>query len=229
LLATACGRIDFDDQLASDAGGSIGWVKPAAAHAAFGTFTSDTFVVSAAQVGNAIVLHVECDSTSQPTAVSLTAPGWTFVQLSPITGSTTGEWAASFGAVAPDVASDSVTVTWTSGSPCSAIDELGDEFEGNDPAGGTTTFDAHAEQGGTDSACATTVVTQHAGDAIWAACTDTALTAPGLGFTMSVDDMAGDWTEYMLASDPTNTPEAVSFAHTSTSNYVVTAVSIRPR
>lgn len=142
-IGSACGRLDFEPRNAlTDAPpgldappAMIKWVKVFAEPRPLGTGPVDNFMANAQQRGNAVVLLVACAGSTIPTAVSVSAPGWSFDPLGPITG-TAGDWAASFGAIAPDVTPTLFTVSWT-GSGCDeARVELGDEFTNTDPAGG---------------------------------------------------------------------------------------------
>ena len=105
----ACGRLDFDPQLH----GSDGALPPndttptrdtppaRIVHAGIfvarspGTGPTDSFNVQAHAAGNAIVMQVSCAANAIPTAVSVTAPGWTFTQLGPITASAASQGATS--------------------------------------------------------------------------------------------------------------------------------------
>jgi hypothetical protein len=132
--------------------------------------------------------------------------------------------AASFGAIAPDAGAATFTVTW--GATCQRRIALGDEFSG--AASDARAFDAHVAASGS-GACATTITTASADDAVWAACYSTAgVTAPGAGFAKGADDAFGDWTEYALAADRAGTPIDVTFA-VSAPTFIVTAATIRPR
>jgi hypothetical protein len=191
----------------------------------------DTFSTAATAAGDAIVLHVFCNNLmNAPTAVSVSASGWTFTRIGSITGSTSsGFWATSFGAIAPDAAATTFTVSWTAASPCTFLDELGDEFTNNDTTGGATTFDAHAEFLNSGD-CVTSLTTKHADDTVWAACTVNSVTAVAAGFTKSADDGHGDWTEYKLTNDAANTVEGIRFTTaTGMDGFVVTALAIKPR
>ena len=137
-LATACGRLGFearradaplgDDEPVAHVGSFVGHTAPAG--------LVDTFSAAAARAGDAILIHVFCETTAQPTAVSISAPGWTLVSLGNIVGSTGGTfWATTYGAIAPDTVAATFSVTWTTPPMCTFIDELGDEFTGNNTAG----------------------------------------------------------------------------------------------
>jgi len=235
VLAAACGRFGFEqhgggtdapgDTGDGAAAGVVTWVKTFAAQGNSASTLGDSFAGSAT-AGDAVVLQLFCANTVVPTGVTLTASGWSFVQLGALVGSTSsGYWGTSFGAIAPDSASTTFTATWTAASPCTFIVELGDELAGVDTSGA---FDAHAELLSNGN-CATTVLTASANDAIWAACTVNDVTSTGAGFTKSADDGHGDWSEYKLTTDPAGTPEGVLFqTSTGMDDYVVTAVAIKP-
>jgi len=236
VLVSACGRIDFEARgSASDAAhddgtavGPVSWVKTFVETGGGNPTLPYTFTASAT-AGDAVVLQVFCASNNAPTGVTLAAPGWTFTQLGAIVGSTaSGYWGTSFGAIAPDAAPATFTVTWPGATPCNFIDELGDEFAGAAPSGGAATFDAHAELISSGE-CTTTLTTRDANEAVWAACTINTVISVGAGYTKSADDSDGDWSEYRLTADPANTVEAVEFVTVNTTDdYVVTAVAIKP-
>jgi hypothetical protein len=190
--------------------------------------SQDTFTANAQQRGNAVVLLVACAGTTMPSAVSVSAPGWTFELLGGIDG-TGGEWAASFGAIAPDVSLTTFTVTWT-GSNCERSKvELGDEFTNTDPTGGRVTFDNHTETHGSGAAMAA-LTTGNTNDAVWAACVSSdRLTGVGAGYTKGADNGNGDWSEYRITTDAAGTREQVMFANASANRFVLTVVTISPR
>lgn len=187
-----------------------------------------TFMASATNLGDAIVVQLSCTSSTPPTAISISAPNWTFTTLSPIFGSSSTGWAASVVAIAPDTATASFTVQWA-GASCVYTNEIGDEFTNNDRTGGTVTFDGYASGSGVGD-CASTLTTGSPDEAVWGACTSqTTVTAVGMGYTKSADDGAGDWTEYRLTTDPVGTVETVRFRNTNTNWFVTTSVAIKPR
>ena len=208
--------------------GTITWVKTFVTQGNGATTLSDTFG-SSATAGDAVVLQVFCANTVAPIGVTLSASGWTFTQLGAVVGSTTsGYWGTSFAAIAPSSTPTTFTASWTAAMPCTFMDELGDEFAGVDPSGGTITFDAHSELLANGN-CTTSLTTRDADDAVWAACTINTVTAVGAGYTKSADDGHGDWSEYKLTADPANTIEGVEFDTVSgMDDYVVTAVTIKP-
>jgi hypothetical protein len=237
----ACGRIGFDD--VSDGGigdgarsggdgvapGQVTWVKTFVQHAGTATSSLDIFTGQAAHVGDAVVLEVFCTTGSSPLGVSVTGSGWSFARIGTVVGSmSTGYWGTSLGAIAPNTALTTFTVAWNASNPCGFVDELGDEFADNNPAGGSATFDAHAEMLGTGS-CNLSLTTQHADDAVWSACTVNDVQAAGPGYTESANDGHEDGSEYKLTTDPAGTLEQVSFqVSASTPAYVATAVTIAP-
>ena len=232
----ACGRLGFDPQRAPpDAPAAmdvppamIKWVKPFAEPRPLGTGPVDNFVANAQQRGNAVVLLVACAGSTMPTAVSVSAPGWSFDPLGPITG-TAGEWAASFGAIAPDAAPALIAVSWIGSNCDGARAELGDEFTNTDPAGGAATFDMHTEAAGSGTAMAI-VTTGNPDDAVWGACVSSGtLTDVGAGYMKGADNTTGDWSEYRITADAAGTREQVTFRNASANGYVLTTVTIKPR
>jgi len=225
-VACGCGRIGIDPVPQPDAA-PLGWLGSFASRDKAGGagFTGDSFPAQARRQGDAVLLFAGCTSPSA-TAVTMSAPGWTFQPLTQLIGSSSmAVWGEVFAAIAPDTAATTVDVTWT-GSPCADIIEIGDELGGDDPAGGTATFDTEAGQPGTD--CMLTIATGHDDDAIWAACYGAnSVTAAGSGFQKGTDDGHGDWSEYAITSDPAHTVETVSFVKPAGSSVVI-AVAIAP-
>jgi hypothetical protein len=241
LAPGACGRFDFD--ALADAGGApdaasdatldappsrIAYVGPFVQRSP-GTGPNESFAAQAHAVGNAVVIQVSCAANAVPTAVSVVAPGWSFMQLGPITASASSvQRSATFAAIAPDTIGTMVTVTW-SGSNCnSSKNEVGDEFAMTDPAGGIITFDGVSATEGTGN-CTGKVISGHAGDAVWAACnSQNSVTAVGSGFLKGADDNAGDWSEYAITDHPADTVETVEFTNGNV-GYVLSMVTLKAR
>ncbi len=168
------------------------------------------------------MLHTYCTSNTAPTAVSLTAPGWTIMPIGPLAGSAANtDWVASFGAIAPDTASATFTVTWTGTPRCQFMDELGDEFTN------AIAFDAHAETFGADGDCTASLTTGATGEAVWAACSGN-VSASGAGFIKAADDTQDDWSEYRITNAAAGTPRSITFTNMMTS-WAMTAVTLEPR
>ena len=231
--AAACGHVDFGDRVPPEASSfdasaqSIEWVGPFASRAS-PVGTSDTFAAQAAAADDVVLLLATCIATSVanvPDGVTLAAPGWSFTQLTPLEVQDMGE-AAAFGAIAPDTSPTEITVTWS--SPCDAQpDEIGDEFSGVDPSGGSVTFDAATPGIGTGD-CVTSLTTGHTGDALWAACsTGGTLSATGAGFRLGSEDDGDSWAEYRLSTDPAGTAETIEF--TNSNDFAMAAVALKPR
>jgi hypothetical protein len=222
----ACGRIGFDavptDGTVDDAAVWVGsFVTTGTASG-----TTDTFTARAQHVGDAVVVHGYCYSTARPTAVSLTSPGWSFALLGAVAGEDDHmDWAAAFGAIAPDTDPATFTITWSVGDCAMGTDTLGDELGNVDPAGGATTFYASATTYGTGD-CIASVDVAGVGDMIWAACS-ASVQAAGPGFMKSVDDHGGDWTEYAVAS--ATGPTQATFTNTPGRDFIETAVAVKHR
>jgi hypothetical protein len=229
-LLAACGRVGFATERAAagdatsdtvgDGPPGIVYVGPVAQRYP-GMGPADTFALQAGAAGDAIVMMVACAGSGTPTGVTVTAAGWTFTSLDPLTIDSFAQIAgASFAAIAPDTAATTVSVTWTSNCNRGKT-EVADEFAS------TTGVDVHAAAQGTGN-CTTSVTTGHAGDAVWAACySATTLTSIGAGFTLGATDSHGDYAEYELTSDPAGTVEQISF--TNTNGFVVVAAALAPR
>jgi hypothetical protein len=190
------------------------------------------FSTRAAHAGDAVFVHISCGNTSttEPEIDLRGPPQWRFTALA--SGGTSGYWAASFGAIAPDT--DIAMFTPVAQGGCgvssnlfSGITVLGDEFANNDPAGSTSTFDAPLVTSGVGR-CETELRATFADEAVWAACTyGGALTGGGAGYDSAGDDGSGDLSEYKLTVDPAGTNEHVMFDAPFAGNYVVTAVGIK--
>jgi hypothetical protein len=170
-------------------------------------------------------MQVSCNGGAIPTAVSVSAPGWAFMQLGPLTVSPTGECATTTFAIAPDTTPTTVTVSWT-GSACAFTnDALGDEFVPRSPATAVT-FDGVAAIGD-DVDRVATVATTEANDTVWAALVSHGMNATiGAGYTKGADDLQGDWSEYALRSDPAGTAENVPFS-SGNAGYVLSMVTLK--
>jgi hypothetical protein len=234
VILAGCGRIDFDVTTGpslGDGGGEmtpsvISWVQ---SFAHMGTGPTHTTMIQAQNAGDAIVFHIECgDNTAMPTGVTITSPGWTFAAIGSLAGSlAAGGWGQTFGAIAPDTAAATLTVTWAGTTCFNGTPDLGDEFAGNDQTGGSITFDGHAEASGSGDPNII-ITTGNARDAVWAgAASSSMLQGIGAGYTMGANDGGGDLTEYKVTTDPAGTPEAATFSN-GTSLFVITGVSIKP-
>jgi hypothetical protein len=218
-MLIACGRVDFDpltavppQHVASIVRGSM---------ASTGT---DVLVWQASAPGNAILIQPACDSTSTPT-VAVTAPGWTFEQITP-QSTFNNLHGAVFAAIAPDSAPVQITVSW--GVACSFTDEIGDEITGNDPTGGTTTFEANDQQSQLGT-CQASLALVHQGSLLWAACASKAqIAAVPVGYTKAADDGSNDWSAYQIAEDPAGTIENPMFQGGGLA-YLISFVAVKPR
>jgi hypothetical protein len=239
-LLVGCGRVGFEDTTtaadgtpAPDGGSNdaapttgIAFVSSPIQHTG-PKATSDSVALQATNANDALAILVACAGSQIPSTVTVSAPGWTFTQLAPLTKNTVGQvYAAAFGAIVPDTTATTLTIDW-GGTNCNrGQSSLADEFTRTDPTGGTTTFDStNAASGAGD--CTTSVTTANANDAVWAACyAATALTGVGPGYTKSAADAVGDFAEYKLTTDAASTTEQVTF--TNPNGYVVVAASIKP-
>src|SRR5919201_1244173 len=100
-----------------------------------GSVATQTFSFTATNANDGVLIAVGCGSNaSTPSAISLSATGWTFTQIGGIVGSTTAGFEAAFKAYSPNTSATTVTMTWTvSGSSCSGfMNDLVDEFSGED-------------------------------------------------------------------------------------------------
>ena len=193
------------------------------AGALVGTTSLDTFTINPARGGDALVFHFSCSAVAEP-MLALTSSRMMITKLG-----SAGQplfWAASFVAIAPDTQSTIVNVSASSSCIDGMITILGDDFTGNDPRGGSDTFDAHAEAAG-DGPCGAHVITQHDRDAVWAGCTVSGVLAgPGAGYTLGAADTSGNGAEYKLTTDAAGSDEAISFD--SNNMFVISAITIKP-
>ncbi len=199
-------------------------VKGTTATISSGSFT---FACTPSAANDAIVFEVTCSSTSTPSAVSLSASGWTITAISGLQGSMTAGWVGSFAAIAPSTSATTFTATFTGGGTCGSSpygDWKADEFSGNDSTGGGTTFDAHNQSTGTGS-CSVSVTPANNNDAVWGVCEDST-TAVGSGYTQGQNDGGGDWTEYKILSGGAGVAQTVNF--TGSGTYNALAVTIKP-
>jgi len=238
LACGACGRIAFDElsdaappggDAAADAAPSrIAYAGPFVQRPG-GTGPTESFQARAFAAGDAILIQATCAGSAIPTGVSITAPGWDFKLLGPITASqSSSERSATFGAIAPDTLPTTISVAW-SGSACNSTkNDVGDEFAMVDPAGGTMTFDSVMATEGTGD-CIANVPILHDGDALWAACDSAnSVRNVGPGLVKGADDGVGDWSAYRLANGPAGTTEMVQFTNGNV-GYVLSIVTLKPR
>jgi hypothetical protein len=232
-ISTACGRLQFDPLARSDAtpddaalGDSmIVHQDVFVAHVIIPGAITDSFTAHADVSGSAVVMQVSCNGGAVPSAVSVSAPGWTFQQLGPITASPSKDCATTMFAIAPDTLTTTITVSWT-GSTCQLSNAaLGDEFAAIAPAGGVTFDGVNAIGDSVDRTA--TVPTNQGDDAVWAALLSHGAGATiGVGYTKGADDATGDWSEYALRSDPAGTLENVTFSSANVS-YVLSMVTLK--
>ena len=230
VLLVGCGRVGFDPPTDAAATAAIQHVAVFVQNGHTATTNVDSFTTAAAAAGDAVVLHIYCTSNIAVTGVTVSAPNnWSWYAIAPFvtTGSDT-DYGASFGAIAPDTAARTFTVTWQSTTRCQFMDELGDEFANTDPTGGAVTFDAHAENYGSAAGCTATLTTRNRDDAVWAAC-DGNVTAVGTGCVKGADDTNNDWSEYAVTTEPAGTPEHMTMTSAGMMSWLMTAVSIKPR
>ncbi|HTR49391.1 MAG TPA: hypothetical protein VMJ10_01710 [Kofleriaceae bacterium] len=224
VCTVACGRIGFEPRTGSidAATAPVAWVGVFVAQGNNTSIATDTFVAAARNAGDAIAIHLYCTSNTAASGVAISAPGWTFDMVGPMTGSVANtDWVASVGAIAPDTAMTTFTVAWAGTNHCQFMDELGDEFAN------VSGFGDHAETLGATGNCAATVTPSASTDTVWAACSGN-LSAIEAGFTKGADDANNDWSEYRLTGAAAGSAEQVTFTSAGTS-WVMTAMTIRAR
>jgi hypothetical protein len=179
-----------------------------------------SFQITPYAVGDLMLFQVSCDGSFPSTTVSLSAPGWDFVQVG-ATFTTPGNtpWAANYTATVPSTDSVTVTAAWSKPNctPGSVI--LGDEFA-------NAVVDVLVGSGA-NQACSATVETGAVDDAVWAACSGGSLPGVGSGYTPGANDGNGDLSEYKLTADPAGTGELAAFPN-GTQSYVMSAATLHP-
>ncbi len=93
-----------------------------------------TFTATPALAGDAITFHVGCASaTANPTAVAITASGWTITELGSVSNYTgTSFSTGQFGAISTSTQPATFTITWTSTGTCGGfIAWIANEYTGN--------------------------------------------------------------------------------------------------
>ncbi len=239
LSIAACGRVGFatappdgtaptPDTAIDGPEANVVWVQSFVRAYANGGTTTLLGTGQASTSGDAVAFLIACGGVpNPPTAFEVTAPGWTFTQSASFGSPTI--WGVVLSGIAPDTQAVNITATW-SPACINGITMIGDDFTGNDPAGGTTTFDGHVETSGTGTCIGTGHGVGRRRAVVWAACASSdPITGIGSGFTQGTTDGAGDFTEFKLTSDPAGTPETTTFVNSTADNYVLSAVTIRPR
>jgi hypothetical protein len=180
-----------------------------------------SFNGTALHVNDAIVVHATCVGGT-PSTISLDGT-WPLTGLGQLDSNACCS-TQSFGGIATSTATATFTVTASESCPEWVI--IGDEFTGNDPTGGKTTFDASTSSATMDVA-GVNITTAHDHDAVWGAITTGGTARAGIGFTKSAD-VQGNITEYRLSTDPHGMVESVAFD--GVGGYVeITAVTIKPQ
>lgn len=192
------------------------------------TGQSMTFTLQATNTNDAVTVFVGCNNNSAtpPSTVTVSATAWSFTQISPIFGASS-DWAASFGAIAPNTSSVTATVTWnTTGGTCNGfLNSLADEFTGNDTSGGTTTFDAH-NQTSSGTACVLSVTPANANDGVWFACNDSSTAVSG-GYSAGANDGASDLAEWRILVGGSGVAQTSSYSG-SLGTFAIAGMTIKP-
>jgi hypothetical protein len=176
-----------------------------------GPVNTDSFTKQAT-AGNAVLIYVGCGATAAPTAISVTASGWSFAPITPLFGQAAAQkYGQGFIAFAPNNAPATVNVQVT-GGPCTDLIELGDELGADQ---GTIMINTVTGTADVATQCLGSVTTMAPNDTVWAAChAGSTPTSIGPGYTLSADDGFGDWAEYKSTMDPANTVESSGFVAT---------------
>ncbi len=203
---------------------TVGHVKVFVQQSVAGASTVETFNTSATNINDAVCVQIAAAATTLPASATLTAPGWTFTQISSFTTWPATAVASVFCGISPNTASVTFTATFTGGSGFTAISILGDEFSGNETIGGTSTFEATNSATAASGSPTVSVTPISNNDGLWAACQDS-VSAILAGFTKGADDTQGDWTEWKILSGQAGTPQTVSF--TGGPGYIIQTIAIR--
>lgn len=182
-----------------------------------------TFTYTAATLNNAVTFFIGCAATSPAPTVTLTASGWTLTALGGGVTGPSGSYVALFGAIAPNTAAATFTITFSK-SCASFMSDLEEEYNGNDTTGGTTTFDATNSGNGSGS-CSITVTPANNNDGVAGFCQDT-VTAAGSGYTIGANDTSGDQGEFKILAGGSGVAQTVNF--TGSGTWAEMAVTIKP-
>lgn len=192
---------------------------------------TQTFTYTATNTNDAVLFSLACASNpNTPSAIALTASGWSTTQVGTIVGGATQGWAAMFKAYSPNTSAATFTMTWTVvGNSCNGfMNDLIDEFSGADL---TNFVDASVQNtaasgSGCPSATAGNGVTPTVNDdGIWFACNDNATVVSG-GYTKGGDDNQNDWTEWKILTGGSGTEQFSSF--TTSNGWTMNGVAIKP-
>ena len=246
----ACGRVGFDVHTIGDGGGGPG--SDARSDASGdgshdgGTLTTTityagvfatshpgpgptaSFMATAHAAGDVIALQLGCGTTTTaPSAVTISAPGWAFSALDVVQG--TADLATEqVVAIAPDTNPVTVSIAWT-GSPCEiGTAVLADEFAGVYTAGGVgSVYSGGAQRSGLGN-CTASFTTLVDSETIWAACfSRTAVSGIGAGYLQGADDGGGDMAEYKISTDPSVTVEDPTFSNGD--EFVEDVIELKPQ
>ncbi|HUS28396.1 MAG TPA: hypothetical protein VMZ53_07805 [Kofleriaceae bacterium] len=233
----ACGRVAFEtridaeaptpDALVVDAPTGVTFVRNIAAQMFTANGSAASIPLQASAAGNAILVHATCTSVTTPMVATLEMTGtWTFTQLGPVERYLSQQGVV-LGAIAPNTNPTSLLVGFSI-PDCAPLSIVADELTGNDPTGGTTTFDANA-QGIGSGGCSVPLVTGSDDETLWGACiSEFPITGVGTEFSKAGDDGNDHWSEYRVGTGPAGTSVATSFMN-GVGGYLAAGVAIKPR
>jgi hypothetical protein len=242
VAMVGCGRIGFGDRPAGPvgdaaidaprdataAGSTVRWVKSFVDRRVEST-TFDQFTAAATTAGDAVLVQLVCEISGGGGGPGVAfgpsgGSGWTSQYVTELEEGS-GLLIIAAGMIAGGATPVTFDLTW-SDVTCASVTEFGDEFTGNDPTGGATTFGGVYVAG--SGGCAVELGVETTGEAVWAGCTGTALTGVGSGLTASVEDANGHWTAWRTG-DPAGTTDPITFFSSSmAAPSVLTAVTVAP-
>jgi hypothetical protein len=186
-----------------------------------------TFTYTPNATGGQILFGMTCAATGgTPSAVSLTASGWTTTQIGGIDGTTTSAigFSSLFRAYALNTSATTFTVTWTvAGSSCSGfMNDVIDEFSGGD----ATNFVDNNMVGHNTTGCAGSITPVANDTGVWFFCSDS-VTAVAGGYTKGGDDLSpGGWGEWKILTGGAGVSQASNW--TTSGNYLIVGATIKP-
>ena len=198
-----------------------------------GAGATQTFSAAAAGANHAVLVLVtnKFINGSAWTGVSITATGWTFVQIGSITSEPSVGLANSalFVAISPNTTTRTFTVTWTGGS-CEAghnAYQIGDEFSGTNLAGGASTVTAYSVVCGSSGTSITTTVTPtRNNEMLWAGTLCAGNPSAGSGYTQGSIDSANDISEYKTLNGGVGASQTVNMTQSPGGYWMLGAAAI---
>jgi hypothetical protein len=204
--------------------------------AASGSTSANNFTVSytPSATNNAVWVYGYCHGASLPTSMTVTATGWTFTsRISPVSNGTAV--AAMAVAIAPNTSAANLTIEFDVAGPtpvpCNSFySYFVTEATGNDPTGGTTTFDAVGSSGASTGGCnqaGAAVTPTSSNNLVWFTCVAGTASNPVSPWIQGTLDSSGNPSEYQSLAGGSGVGQAPNYGTTS-GNYIVLGVAVQP-